>query len=254
MSRTTTPTTAARRAARRAARTRDTESRGAFGLFAETLLVGVLVIAASVPVVTLPAALAAGVAHLRRYLAGLPASGRTFVRDWLAAVRDLWGLGLMVLALAAVLAANVRVAASGALPGGDAVVGATTAAGAIAAVILLRTAGAWSGPEGLTTCGSPTAASDGGRRAGADRATGSGGAGRDGGPGLRTPLRRAWAGTRDDLTGSALLLVALGLCGVLVWMLAPLVLVVGGLLSLAITAVESRHHTGSGAAGPAPST
>jgi hypothetical protein len=46
---------------------------------------------------------------------------------------------------------------------------------------------------------------------------------------------------RDDLSGSALVLAALVMCVVLVWMLTPLVLVTGGLLSLAAVAVEARR-------------
>jgi hypothetical protein len=50
-------------------------------------------------------------------------------------------------------------------------------------------------------------------------------------------------GWRDPV-GSALLAFACAMCGVFVWMLLPLLLVTGGLLSLAAVAVDLRHHPG----------
>jgi hypothetical protein len=41
-----------------------------FALFSETMLAGVIVLAVSVPLVTVPAAYAAGTAHLGRHLSG----------------------------------------------------------------------------------------------------------------------------------------------------------------------------------------
>ncbi|WP_201850149.1 hypothetical protein [Myceligenerans indicum] len=184
-----------------------------FALLAECLLVGIYVLVASLPVVTLPAALAAGTAHLRRHLAGRGTDIGRFARDWWDAVRALWLLGVAGVVLAAVLGVNAQIAASGMLPGGAAVRGASLAAGAVAAVVVLRTAGAWP-------------------RLG------------DGAWGTARGL--VAGGMRDagkDPAGSLLLLVALGLCGLLVWMLTPLIAVVGGLLCLAVVAVEARAGT-----------
>jgi hypothetical protein len=195
------------------------ESR--FALLGETLLTGLLVLVGSIPVVTLPAALAAGAAHLRRHLGGYDTSVRTFARDWLAAVRGLWILGVLLVVVAVAVVVNTGLTSSGALPGASAVRWVTWAAAACAAVVLVRAAAAWSddGPES------------------ASPGTGSG-------PvpaGVWQLLSRGAVRARDDLAGSALLLAALVMCVVLVWMLTPLVLVTGGLLSLAAVAVETRR-------------
>ncbi|GAA1848806.1 hypothetical protein [Myceligenerans crystallogenes] len=186
-----------------------------FALLAECLLVGVYVLIGSLPVITLPAALAAGCAHIGRHLAGERTDLARFARDWWSAVKDLWLLGVAALVLAVLLTVNVQVAASGALPGGDVVRWVSLAVGAVGAVVVLRVAGRWSRVNGKSD--------DDGARA------------RD-----LVPLAARVA--REDPTGSLLLLLALGLCGVLIWMLAPLVIVVGGLLSLAVVAVEHRHE------------
>ena len=194
---TETPTTAGRRA------------RGeGFALLGETLLTGVLVLVGSLPVVTVPAALAAGTAHLRRHIGGFDTSVRGYAHDWLAAVRKLWALGGLLLGVVVVVTVNTGLTASGVLPGAAAVRWVTWVAAACAAVVLVRAAEAWSADEP---------------------------------GGVRQVLSRGAARSRDDLTGSALLLAALAMCAVLVWMLVPLVLVTGGLLSLAAVAVETRR-------------
>jgi uncharacterized membrane protein YidH (DUF202 family) len=191
---------------------------GWFALLGETLLIGLLTLVGSLPVVTAPAALAAGAAHLRRHLGGYSTSVSAFVRDWLAAVRSLWAVGVLMPLAAAVVWANTGLTASGELPGGSVVRWVTWAAAACAAVVVVRAAAAWSDD--------------------------------DPGPGLLTAqasagpwqeLSRGIARTRDDVGGSVLLFAALVMCVVLVWMLAPLVLVTGGLLSLAAVAVETRR-------------
>jgi hypothetical protein len=193
------------------------ESR--FALLGETLLTGLLVLVGSLPVVTLPGALAAGVAHLRRHLGGYDTSVRTFVRDWVAAVRGLWLLGALLVLAVVVVVVNTGLTASGALPGSSAVRWVTWVAAAHAAVVLVRAAAAWSDDDAAP---------------GSEVTPGTGG--------VRQLLSRGAARTRDDVAGSALLVAALAMCVVLVWMLAPLVLVTGGLLSLAAVAVETRRQ------------
>ncbi|MDR7382848.1 Poxvirus protein I5 [Promicromonospora iranensis] len=192
------------------------ESR--FALLGETLLTGLLVLVGSLPLVTLPAALAAGVAHLRRHLGGYDTSVRTFVRDWVAAVRGLWLLGVLVVLAVVVVVVNTGLTASGALPGSSAVRWVTWVVAVCAAVVLVRAAAAWSDDD--TAPGSTATPGTGG---------------------VRQLLSRGAARARDDVAGSALLVAALAMCVVLVWMLTPLVLVTGGLLSLAAVAVETRR-------------
>jgi hypothetical protein len=185
------------------------ESR--FALLGETLLTGLLVLIGSLPVVTFPAALAAGSAHLRRHLGGYDTSVRTFARDWLAAARSLWVLGALLPLAAGAVVLNTGLTASGALPGSPVVRWVTWGAAACVAVVLVRAVAAWSEDE-----------------------PGSGG-------GVWVLVSRGAVRARDDLSGSALVLAALVMCVVLVWMLTPLVLVTGGLLSLAAVAVETRR-------------
>ena len=53
---------------------------GAFALFGEVLLVGLLITVGGILLVTLPAALAAGIRHLRRYLNAEASPQRQFWR------------------------------------------------------------------------------------------------------------------------------------------------------------------------------
>jgi hypothetical protein len=184
-------------------------------LFAEVAITGVLVAAGSLLLVTLVPSLAAGTAHLRRHLSGRETTVRRFAAEWWAAVRDLWLLGLAVLALAVLLVGDWQLAVSGVVPGASvvAVVVALFAAGAVA--VVLRAACAWADADGEPVPGTTT------RRA------------------LSVATERA----TDDLTGSTLLAAAVLMAAVLVWMLVPLALVVGGLLALAVVAVETRHRT-----------
>lgn len=182
-----------------------------FALFGEVLLVGVIVAVLSVPVVTAVPVLAVAVRHLRRHLVGEPDSVCRMLRDLPAALRDLWPLGLLTPAALAVLAYNVWFATSGARPGGLGI-GVVSAAVAIAVVVVaLRVAGAWIPGQHLWRS-----------------------------------VRAAARCARLDLGGSALLVAAVVMCGALVWMLTPLVLAVGGLLALAVLAVEHRLGPGAG--------
>lgn len=198
-------------------RARRVPGEGRFALLGETLLTGLLVLVGSLLVVTLPAALAAGVAHLRRHLGGYDTSVRAFGRDWLTAVRELWLLGVLLVVALVVVVLNTGLTTSGALPGSSAVRWVTWTAAACAAVILVRAAAAWSDDP----------------VPGPDTAPGTGR--------VRQLLSRGTTRFRDDVAGSALLVAALVMCVVLVWMLTPLVLVTGGLLSLAAAAVETRR-------------
>ncbi|MDN3297641.1 hypothetical protein QWM81_27110 [Streptomyces ficellus] len=115
-----------------------------FGVFAECLLTGVWIALASLPLVTLPAALAAGSAHLRRHLAHEPGGLREFATDVRAAARH-GGLlaGLTGWAALALVWADIAVVRAGGLPGG-AFAGAVGVLALLAlSVAGLRAAVAW---------------------------------------------------------------------------------------------------------------
>ncbi|GAB3113745.1 hypothetical protein GCM10027160_18230 [Streptomyces calidiresistens] len=188
-------------------------------LFGETLLTGVVVLVLTLPLITLLPALAAGTAHLRRHLAGESERIGDLLRDFVAAVRDLWAAGLAFLAGALVLVWNATLAEAGVVPGAGLLLPVSLALLGGWGVLLLRVAAAWST---TASAGAP----DGGNPAGGTPA--------------REHLRTAAGALRDDPVGSLLLLVALVMCGVFVWMLLPLALLVGGLLPLAVIGVEHR--------------
>lgn len=174
-------------------------------LLGEMLLVGAVVALLSLPVVTAVPALAAGTRHVRRSVDGYADPIRTVVTDTGRALRHWWPLGLGVPALALLIAYDIWLARTGALPGGTAVLVVTAAVAVVTVAVVLRACGLWE-------------------------------------PGVRprAALREAARLSAADLGGSALLVSAVAACGVLVWMLMPLVIVVGGLLSLAVVAVDRR--------------
>ncbi|WP_418274990.1 hypothetical protein ACNHYB_08890 [Isoptericola jiangsuensis] len=183
-------------------------------LFGEVALAGVMIAVGSLLIVTLVPSLAAGVAHLRREIHGHPTSLRRFAVEWWAATRTLWPLGPAALGLAVLLLGDWQLATSGVLPGGEvvALVVAVFTAGAI--VVGLRAAGAWSDDDGAPD------------------------------PSARTPTVLSTGADRtvDDAGGSVLLLAAVLMTAVVLWMLPLLALVVGGLLALAVVAVEIRRR------------
>ncbi|MFG2648144.1 hypothetical protein [Streptomyces sp. NPDC048436] len=103
-----------------------------FGAFAECLLTGVWIALASLPLITLPAALAAGSRHLDRHLAHEASGWREFTADLRAAVRRGWLVGVAGWAALALLLADLAFVRAG-LPGG-AFVGAV---GVIALFVLV---------------------------------------------------------------------------------------------------------------------
>lgn len=183
-----------------------------FALFSETLLAGLLVLVLSLPLVTIPAAYAAGIAHLERHLSGRDDSMRALWGTFRSALPGSWKLGITTAAAAVVIALNLLLTMVGQLPGQGVVLSATLILGAAGAILLLRTAAAWSDVTGSAAPrGAWTAA-----------------------------LEAAKAISLRDWTGSLLLAAALFAGVVFVWMLAALFVVVPGTLILASAAVKMR--------------
>ncbi|WP_299033297.1 hypothetical protein [uncultured Pseudokineococcus sp.] len=191
----------------------------ALGLLGEVVVVGVAVALLTVPLVTALPAAAAGGEHLRAHARGERDDVRSLLARLRRACRRPWGVPVAAGALLLVLVVDggiVLLAPAG--PPVPALAG--LGAGALLLVVLLRAAAAWS----------PTAS---------DVA----------GPPWRRLVAAAAARSLDDLSGSALLLLALGLAGVLVWMLPLFALLVGGLVVLAAVAVEQRADARARAGG-----
>jgi hypothetical protein len=186
-----------------------------FALFSETLLAGVLVLVLSIPLVTIPAAYAAGTAHLDRHLNGRDDSVRGLWGLFKAALPGSWKLGITTAAAAVVILLNLLLAWAGQLPGREIVLPATLVLAAGAAILLLRTASAWSDSQTSQSTGKDT---------------------------WHQALQTGKDISLRDWTGSLLLAAALFCAVVFVWMLAALFVVVPGTLILAAAAVKLRSR------------
>ncbi|MFF5565595.1 hypothetical protein ACFY7Z_08955 [Streptomyces sp. NPDC012623] len=175
------------------------------GVFAECLLTGVWIALAALPLLILPAAFAAGAAHLRRVLAHEVSTWREFTADPRAAARRGWLVGVAGWAAAWLLYADLVVVRAG-LPGGP-------LAGTVGVLALL----------GLLAAG-PRAAVN--RRPGAS---------------WRALLRGAGRRTVRDPAGSLLLICGLAVVPVSAWLALPLAAPALGVVAAAALAVERRH-------------
>lgn len=184
-------------------------ARGAFALLGEVLLVGILVAVVSIPVITLPAGLAAGARHLRRYLKAEDSGLEWFWRDVRAALVGGIGVGAASLAVAVVLALDVDLASTGVLPGGPVVAIVGWAGLAVLSLVLLTAAGRWTPGRGWLGA-----------------------------------LKEVPGAVRQDLAGAAYLVAAAVFAGVVTWQLLPLVIPALGCVALAIVAVPERPRRG----------
>ncbi|AMB41509.1 hypothetical protein [Arthrobacter sp. ATCC 21022] len=185
-----------------------------FALFSEAILAGVIVLLLSLPLVTLPAAYAAGVAHLERHLSGRDDSLKTLWRNFRLALPGSWKFGITTAAAGVVIVLNLLLALVGQLPGRSLILPATVALAAVGAVLLLRIAAGWSGREEI---------------AGRDRWVAAY-------SNAKEEMLRDWSGT-------LLLLAAMGMAVVFVWMLQALFVIVPGTLVLAAAAIKIRSRS-----------
>jgi hypothetical protein len=223
-----------------------------FALFSETLLAGLLVLVLSLPLVTIPAAYAAGITHLERHLAGRDDSVRGLWGTFRSALPGSWKLGITTAGAAVVIILNLLLATVGQLPGSAVVLPATLVLAAAGAVLLLRTTAAWSdsaghvaGDTGGLAGSSRQTPSDStpivsGPAASGTAASGPAASAHQGSAAWRDALETGKALSLRDWTGSLLLAVALFAAVVFVWMLVALFVVVPGMLVLAAASVKMR--------------
>lgn len=178
---------------------------GGFALLGEVLLTGVIVTVLALPVLTLPAALAAGIRHLRRFAHDEGSRLSMVLRD----TRDaaIGGIGVAVVALIGAAAALMAVGLAAADPTGVGTVMSVIGwlgVGIIATAVVMA-AGAWT-PEG--------------------------------------GWLRAVRGLRDQLDASpsaaVYLLVAVAMAAVLTWQFLLLLVPSLGVVAFAVVAVETR--------------
>ncbi|WP_433585808.1 hypothetical protein [Microbacterium hydrocarbonoxydans] len=177
-----------------------------FGLFGEVLTIGLMMALVALPVVTLPIALAAGIRHIRRFVAAEDSRASFFWADVRAGLLRSLALGVPAALLAGVLAIDILLAGSGALPGGQ-IVGLVGWAGLLVlAVALLISAGEWE-PE----------------------------------LGWRAAVRAVPQVAFGDAVGTLYLAATAVFVGVVTWMLGPLLIAGLGCAALAVIAVPERR-------------
>jgi hypothetical protein len=177
-----------------------------FALFGEVLWLGVLMAVVCIPVVTWPAAVAAGSAHLRRFLAAEATPVSAFFADVRTALPGALVPGVVSVALAALAAVDVALLTAGVVPGGLLVAVVATAVAAVAVVLVVLAASVW-------TPGTP----------------------------WRMLVAAAPRIARADISGTVYILVALGLAAVITWQFLPLGIPALGLLSFALVAIGERR-------------
>lgn len=176
-----------------------------FALFSECLLVGVWIAVAALPLVTFPAAFAAGTRHLRRYLDGEHGGLREFAHDARTAALGGWLVGAAVWAAGGLLLLDLAAVRAG-LPGGPFVgaVGILAMIGLLVAVV--RAASCWE-PGAL----------------------------------WRTLLAEAGRDTVRDPAGSLLLVCGMAVVVLSGSLVLPLAVPVVGAVAAAATAVRARR-------------
>jgi hypothetical protein len=180
---------------------------GSVGAFGEMLVIGLVITALSLPLVTAVPALAAGTRHLERHLA----HKRDSIRDLLSlgwqAIRSGWLFGLASLLVIVLLLINVELGARGAVPGGGALAVVSGVLAAAVAVLVTRVASLWEPGSSWTAL---------------------------------------WRSGRmlalTDPIGSGYVLAGLAVGAVIVWMLPPLIVIAPGLLAVALVAAERRRR------------
>ncbi|MFE5797232.1 hypothetical protein ACFQ8C_32275 [Streptomyces sp. NPDC056503] len=177
-----------------------------FGVFAECLLTGVWIAVAALPLVTLPAALAAGAGHLRRTVDGEATGLRGYAAELRAALRGGgWAAGLAYWAVLALVWADLALVRALPVPGGRPAGALAILAALWATVTVLRASTAWR---------------PGGR--------------------WRTLLPAAARRSLRDPAGSLLVVCGLAVVAASAWFSAPLALPALGLLLAGTLAAEQR--------------
>lgn len=183
----------------------------AFGLLGEVLLIGLLVTIASLPIVTLPAALAAGIRHMRRFIAAEHAPIAGFWRDAARAALAGSVVGLVGAVVAGILLLDIDLARSGFLPGGIVIEVVGWTGLAVLALAILLAAARWS-PE----------------------------------TGWRDAVRAIPSAARADPAGAVYLVATAGFVVVVTWVLPPLFIAAIGCAVLAVVAVPQRPRRRAG--------
>ena len=180
---------------------------GRFALFGEVLQTGLLMTLVALPVITLPAALAAGIRHLRRHVAAEDSRLQFFWADVRRAVLPGAVVGAVALVATLVLLLDIDLARSGFLPGGAVIEVVGWAGLAVVSLALLACAGAWTPALGW-----------------------------------RGALRSVPAAIAADAAGALYLVATAVFVVVSTWALVPLFIPAIGCAALAVVAIPTRRR------------
>ena len=176
-----------------------------FALFGEVMLLGFLLTALALPIVSLPIALAAGARHLRRYLAAENSSLSLFWADVRRGLLGSVGIALATVVLVLILLLDIDLGRSGFLPAGTMFVVVGWLGLVAVAIVLFLAARSWT-PE----------------------------------LGWRSALRAVPVALRDDPVGVLYLAATAAFAGVVTWQLIPLIVPALGCVVFAIVAIPER--------------
>lgn len=180
-------------------------AQGKFALFGEVLWVGVLTCVGGLAIITLPAAVAASIRHLHRYLRAEDSTVRTWGADFVQSLRAGWVVGMTVTVLALILGLNVLLASARVLPGWQVVLAVGVLGLAALAVVLLQSAARWM-PDG----------------------------------GWWVAVRSGFRSLATDAGAIPLVIAAVVLTAVVTWQLPPLIVPGLGCLVFAVLTVKER--------------
>lgn len=173
--------------------------------FAQMLIVGLVITACALGIVTFVPAVAAGVRFLDRHLDSASDGLREFGTLLWQAVKSGWWFGGLAVCTAALLLMNIELGSLGLVPGGG-IFGAVSAALALAAVlVVLRIAAVWTPRDAWSAL-------------------------------WREHRGRAFA----DPVGSLLVVAGISVAITIVWMLPSLVVIAPGLVAVSLVAAERR--------------
>jgi hypothetical protein len=176
-----------------------------FALFGEVLFIGIVVTLLSLPLVTLPLAVAVGVRHLHRYLEGRGSGLRDLLTEFGHSVLRSLPIGLGVVVAVVALVFYQALAADRVLPLPEVVAVVSWIGFAALAVVVLTAARVWTPASGWLVA-----------------------------------LRSVPAAVRGDLGGAAYLVASAGLVVLVTWQLVPLLIPALGCLVLALVAIPER--------------
>ena len=186
-------------------------AHGGFTLWGEVLLTGIMITLAALPLVTAPAAAAAGARHLTKHLRGEASPWADFWSDVKAGALGGAALALVTAVIATVLVVDIQLAGTGLLPGATAIAVIGWLGLTALAVVVMAAIGQWD-PDG----------------------------------GWQSAVLRGLAQLRGDLGGAAYLASTAGFVGVATWALPALLVPALGCAALAIVAIPARPRKGDG--------